>query len=73
MTAKNRKLMLWAALAAGAWWLVKNRTAAVAPAIAPAEAQTSSVSPTNAPTTANMQGLAYADTSRHNSSPYIIG
>jgi hypothetical protein len=72
--SKNRRLLFWTALAVGAWYVAKQRTAAIAPAAtAPAGAQTTNVSPTNAPTTANMQGLAFADDTRHNIDTHMVG
>jgi hypothetical protein len=54
---KNRRLLMYGALAGVAYLLWKRQSAAV-PATATATAPSTAVAPTAAPTTANMQALA---------------
>lgn len=56
---RNTRMLLWGAAAVGAFWLWRKRQSAIMPgAAAAAGSPTTTVSPTAAPTTANMQALA---------------
>lgn len=58
MRAQTKKLLMFGTLGYVAFWLYKKRQAAMTPVVASASAPTTSVSPTAAPTTMNMQALA---------------
>lgn len=57
---RRGKMLLWGAAAVGAFWLWRKRQMSIMPgaAAAAAGAPSTAVSPTAAPTTANMKALA---------------
>ena len=55
---RNAKMLLWGVAAVGAFMLWKKRQASLVPVAVAAGTPSTAVSPTAAPTTANMQALA---------------